>query len=142
MQAAANLMVELVRTGQDATVVEVDAGRVAAFRGVEPTTGRDRLDLEYPSSRRVRINLETEGTRLLVVHDSWDRGWRATLDGEPVEIVPVNVLSRGVIVPAGEHRVEMWFRPRGTVMGAAGSLVGIAMCLIVGHAARKRLGSS
>jgi len=33
--------------------------------------------------------------------------WKAFLDGKEIEIQKVNYLLRGVIVPAGQHKLEM-----------------------------------
>lgn len=38
-------------------------------------------------------------------------GWEATIDGKPVETGRVNYLLRALRIPAGEHTVEMTFRP-------------------------------
>jgi hypothetical protein len=93
---------------------------------VEPASPDDAVHLAYPSMRRVTIDVRASGPRLLVLHDSWDPGWRAELDGRPVQIVPTSLLSRGVMVPAGEHRVEMAFIPDGTGMGIVLTLFAMA----------------
>ncbi len=38
-------------------------------------------------------------------------GWKATVDGNPVEIGRVNYLLRAIRVPAGSHSIEMTFDP-------------------------------
>jgi uncharacterized membrane protein YfhO len=55
---------------------------------------------------------------LLVVAESWYPGWRATLDGEPVGILRANYLSQGVVVPAGEHTVDLRYTPGAFIYGA------------------------
>ncbi|MCM1484535.1 MAG: YfhO family protein [Muribaculaceae bacterium] len=38
-------------------------------------------------------------------------GWKATIDGKPVDIARVNYILRAINLPAGSHSVEMWFDP-------------------------------
>ncbi|MEL6537681.1 MAG: YfhO family protein, partial [Bacteroidota bacterium] len=44
-------------------------------------------------------------------------GWKATLDGEPVDIYRVNYILRGVSVPAGQHTLRFEFEPRSYQLG-------------------------
>ncbi|MBZ0268226.1 YfhO family protein, partial [bacterium] len=83
------------------------------------TDGRNRI--------RVRTNAEVEA--LLVVADSWDTGWRATLDGRPAEILRAWGVVRAVVVPPGVHHVEMAYRPARFLPGAALSLLGLLLAL-------------
>jgi uncharacterized membrane protein YfhO len=48
---------------------------------------------------------------LLVLKDTWYPGWEARVDGTKVPIYRVNGCFRGVIVPAGEHRVIFKYKP-------------------------------
>lgn len=41
----------------------------------------------------------------------YPKGWVATLNGEPIEIHKTNYLLRGFEIPAGEHTLELDFRP-------------------------------
>lgn len=41
----------------------------------------------------------------------YDKGWTATVDGKETAIYPVNYLLRGIMIPAGNHRVVFTFRP-------------------------------
>jgi hypothetical protein len=72
---------------------------------------------------RTRADVET----ILVVADSYDPGWHATVDGRPARILCVWGLVRGVRLPAGPHVVEMTYRPHSFVLGAALSLLGIVL---------------
>jgi hypothetical protein len=126
--------------GSRAEVVE--STRAESLLAVEPVAAEDEVRLTYPSMRRVSIAIRAAGPRLLVLHDSWDRGWSAKLDGEPVEILPTSVLSRGVVVPAGEHRIEMSFVPWGSGIGAVLSLLAISTFPLLASRLRGRMGAS
>ena len=70
------------------------------------------------------------GAGVVVFNEAFDPGWRATVDGEPAPIERVNLLHRGVVVPAGAHDVELRYAPPGvrplwwlwllTLLGCAG----------------------
>jgi hypothetical protein len=59
------------------------------------------------------IEVSTQASRrsLLVLSETYYPGWKAWLDDQPVPIVPTDIALRGVVVPAGAHRVRMEFRP-------------------------------
>jgi uncharacterized membrane protein YfhO len=59
------------------------------------------------------IELSTQTTRggLLVLSETNYPGWKAWLDDQPTPIYSTDIALRGVIVPAGAHRVRMEFRP-------------------------------
>jgi hypothetical protein len=60
-----------------------------------------------------RITVEAEPKRnvLLILGEKFSRGWYATVDCWPTEIVPVNHVLRGVYLRPGAHRVEFFFDP-------------------------------
>jgi len=74
-----------------------------------------------------RVVVRTQGASdaVLVLTDAFYPGWKATLDGTPVAVLRANTAMRAVVVPAGDHRVEMRYRPRslwiGTVLACAGA---------------------
>jgi len=76
----------------------------------------------------------------LVLSDSHDPGWRARLDGEPVEILRANWAFRAVPVPAGRHVVELCYAPasfrRGVALAAAALVLGVVPAL--GRGRRRR----
>lgn len=64
--------------------------------------------------------------QLAVFSEIWygpDKGWKAYIDGQPVEHIRVNYLLRGLKIPAGEHKVEFRFRPNTHAIGRIISLL-------------------
>jgi hypothetical protein len=63
------------------------------------------------SGERIVVEAAPPANALLVLGEKYYRGWRATADGKPVEIVPVNHVLRGVYLTPGTHTVEFVFDP-------------------------------
>jgi hypothetical protein len=78
---------------------------------------------------------------MLVLTDAHFPGWRATVDGRPASIERVNYLVRGVIVPAGRHRVEFRYEPLSWRIGwivSALSLIAVAGVAAAGWRRQRR----
>ncbi len=99
--------------------------------------GAGRIEVGYYGSNRLAVYVETDAPALLVLSDTFYPGWRAAVDGEPSPIYQTDAAFRGVLVPAGRHRVEMWFSPRSLWrgLGAAGValLIGLVLTVVRGR---------
>ncbi|MEX2622089.1 MAG: hypothetical protein WD250_17915 [Egibacteraceae bacterium] len=73
-----------------------------------------------------------DGAVLVVLQEALD-GWRATLEGQPVDVVRVNHLFVGVVVPPGGGVVELRYVPAGWSVGVA-LAAAAALSLLVGSA--------
>ena len=86
---------------------------VQAVRGIsEPgagTAGVVRV-IDYQADS-LQLSVRTSQAAFLVLAESFYPGWRASLDGAPIEIVRTDIAFRGLVVPAGTHAVAMWFQP-------------------------------
>jgi hypothetical protein len=82
---------------------------------------------------------------LLVLTDVHFPGWKATVDGVDVPVERVDYLLRGVVVPAGEHTVELRYEPTswriGWIVSVAATLVLLAILLVGVRARRPRRGA-
>lgn len=68
---------------------------------------------------------------ILVLSDAFFPGWRAELDGSPVEVLRANAgLHRAVLLPAGSHRVRFYFQPLWLGEGIAVSLGGALLLAV------------
>ncbi|MBI1901777.1 MAG: hypothetical protein HYS13_11790 [Planctomycetia bacterium] len=88
----------------------------------------------------VRIETETDVSRLLVLAERYHPGWHATIDGRPAEVLRVNGDFQGCVVDAnvgpplaavpGVRHVEFRFRPASVAVGKWVSLSGAAVAVL------------
>jgi hypothetical protein len=85
-----------------------------------------KAEVEIVDYGEESVVLRTRGARpgVVVLTDAYFPGWRATLDGAPVPLLRANLAFRAVVVPRGEHVIEMRYQPASWRWGLA--LAGIA----------------
>lgn len=59
----------------------------------------------------------------------YDAGWKVRVDGQPVETYGVSKAFLAFDMPAGEHTVEMRYRPQGLLIGLI--LSAFSLCLVI-----------
>lgn len=91
--------------------------------------GEERAIIRRYEPERVEIEASLETPGWLVLTDTYYPGWQATVDGSPAEIQPVDMMFRGVALPAGTHTVLFEFRPRSVRLG--GWLSGLSLAAVV-----------
>ena len=99
------------------------------------SVGLGETKLIARTSNSVIVDVETNETCALVLSDAYYPGWRAEIDGEATQIFPAYHAFRGIIVPAGAHRVEFKYEPRVFQTGLLISLAAIAASIVIGSAA-------
>ena len=74
---------------------------------------------------RVELLAETPSEGILVLYNTFERGWNATLNGRPTPILRADAAFLGVRLPPGTHRVRFEYSPRGLFEGAALAVAGL-----------------
>ncbi|MBM3333806.1 hypothetical protein FJY63_04010, partial [Candidatus Sumerlaeota bacterium] len=75
---------------------------------------------------KIEIRTTSSQPAMLCLAEVHYPGWRAELDGQPTELLRVNFLLRGVVIPAaGAHVVTLRFAPLSLAIGKVVSLVGV-----------------
>jgi hypothetical protein len=93
--------------------------------GISATPGAvlGRASYREVSPEDVRISVDAAAPSIVVVRNSYDPGWSATVDGRPAPLLATDYLAQGVPVSAGRHEVRLTYRDtdvsRGLVAGAA-----------------------
>jgi hypothetical protein len=115
-----------------------DARRDAVVR-------RDELGGAVPASRgaaagtvhvvgecNAQVTLQARLTRrsLVVLDDAWAPGWSVSIDGRPARTLRADVVMRGVVVPAGVHRIVWHYRVPDLREGVLLSGIGLLLLFV------------
>ncbi|MGO8700150.1 MAG: YfhO family protein [Limisphaerales bacterium] len=92
--------------------------------------GQAQITSETPSHIVASVQMQTPG--LIVLADRWDPGWRASWNGQPVNILQVNYALRGVVIPSGSGTLEFTYRPGSLILGLW--MAGFAVVVLAGLA--------
>jgi hypothetical protein len=84
---------------------------------------------------RAELTTSASVASLLVLTRSWDPGWEARVDGERVAVLRAQLALVAVVVPPGEHRIELAYRPLSFRIGLALSGAGLLALLALALAA-------
>jgi hypothetical protein len=115
------LVNKVERVTSDAEVRELVQHNALSFRDTatvsQPVTGLGAAGggglvrvIDYQADS-LRLSVRTPQPEFLVLAENYYPGWRASVDGAPVEIVRTDIAFRGLVVPAGTHDIVMRFQP-------------------------------
>jgi membrane protein YfhO len=84
-------------------------------------------------SGRIELEANAPAAAVLVLFNSFERGWRAFVDGSETPVYRADAAFLGIRTPAGRHRIRFEYRPRGLreglFLGAAG-LLGLVLVAV------------
>jgi hypothetical protein len=89
------------------------------------TAGQGQVEIVEDLPNRVRLEADMTRGGLVRLADSYDSGWRATCNGEPVDVLRVDHALRGVVAPAGRSVIEFRYEPRSFTLGLILAAVGV-----------------
>lgn len=90
-------------------------------------SSKDRAaEVTLSQASRIDVKTESAAPSLLVLSENHYPGWRASVDGQPVELLRVNYNQRGVALSEGKHVVTFVYRPFSLLAGLVVSLVTLA----------------
>jgi hypothetical protein len=88
------------------------------------------LEVKKDSPEHLDLHMEVAGPdpAVLQVNQSWDPGWRATIDGKEVVLVRADIGFAALVVPKGTHAVALRYRDRSVSLGL--TLSAFSLCLL------------
>ena len=78
---------------------------------------------------RLILEVDAVANGLLVLSEVYCPGWRAYVDGQEVKVKRVNYILRAIALERGHHRVELIYAPLTFKVGAAISMMTLAVVL-------------
>jgi len=75
------------------------------------------------------FSYRAESSGFAVLSEQYFPGWKSFLDGEEMRIYPADYLLRGVLLPAGVHKLKMVYQPWGFRLGLYASLASLVWFL-------------
>lgn len=84
---------------------------------IEPDTAAGVSVRSY-NAKQISLHTKSATDGFLVVSEVYyPAGWKAEIDGEPLEIYKTNYVLRGMKIPAGDHEITMTFEPTSNIWG-------------------------
>jgi len=120
----------------DPAVIAGSTAWLAPDSGVEAVVGpadapAGTCALDSYANNRLQATCQVQRPALAVFVEQYDKGWRATLDGQPAPIARANLIMRAVAVGPGEHRITMEFGTPGLRAGALLTLLSLVLLLVL-----------
>lgn len=110
--------------GLDSTAV-VHQKFKAALEGLEPS-GAGSIQLTSYQPNQLEYDYSSNSEQLVVFSEIWygpNKGWKVTIDDQPAELIRANYVLRALRVPAGQHKISMYFEPDSYSQGVTISLI-------------------
>jgi Bacterial membrane protein YfhO len=106
-----------------------------------------RTTYQELSPEHVRVSVATTAPGLLVIRNAYDSDWHATVDGRPAPVLLTDYMLQGVVVPAGNHVVELryedpWIGRGLLVSGVAWALLLAALGSLWASSRRRKVPAS
>ncbi|MDP8203321.1 MAG: hypothetical protein P9L95_02175 [Candidatus Tenebribacter mawsonii] len=80
----------------------------------------------------VKFEVVTDTTSFLTISEIYyPAGWKAFIDGTETEIYATNYILRGIVVPKGEHAIEMKFESETYSWSLKLSLIGLILAVLI-----------
>ena len=99
---------------------------------IQPT-GQGSIELLSYQPNKLVYKSSASSEQLAVFSEIWygpDKGWEASIDGNPVDHIRANYLLRAMKIPAGDHEIEFVFNPKTYYLGRTISTISSSFILL------------
>lgn len=97
---------------------------------VEPTNATELVAVTLDQPGHLRLRAVAESPAVLVISAVYFPGWQARVDGQPAELLRADGAWQAVSLPAGEHEIELIYRPIPLLVGGSLSALALGLALV------------
>jgi hypothetical protein len=115
-----------------------DARSLAPYVGGSRTSGEETVTVRKNEPERVELAVNLRDPGVVILADTFDPGWRLTIDGRPATVLRANLLMRGAAVTAGAHMLVYTYHPPSVRWGLWISFAGLAVLTAAAVSSRKQ----
>jgi hypothetical protein len=109
---------------------------------VQGTASYQEVHFKRISFSEINLDFDCDGRGMVVVSQSWHPDWRATDDGNPVQVRRVNHAQIGISVEPGHHDLRIWYFPWDFYLGcviSCSTIVILGVSWVIGTHLRGRI---
>lgn len=127
----ANEEIDALDTIDPRQIAVADMKFKAALNGLEALPADSSATVELQSYEPNRLVYQTSSATdgVVVFSEIYYPGWTVTIDGAEAELGRADYILRAMYVPAGNHTIEMVFRPQSIRVTETIAYIGIALLL-------------
>jgi hypothetical protein len=123
--------------GQVRDSVCVDDAHLASFP-TPPSPAKVQIRSRTPESIDMEVDAQGPTPSFLAFNQTWDEGWRLTIDEKPASLLLTDVSLSGFVAPPGKHRISIEYGDHWVDAGAAISMLAVLGCLALVLIGRRR----
>ncbi len=112
-------------------LIDIENNRHFEFKNGK-SDKKEQLTILKINNSKIDILTDTKSRKFLVLSDIYYPGWHAYIDNIETKIIKTNLILRGVLIPAGKHKVRFNFQPNTIIIGSIISLVSILILVLAG----------
>jgi Bacterial membrane protein YfhO len=87
---------------------------------------------QWLSTQEARVDVDAPSAGIVLVRNTFDDNWHATVDGHPAPLLRADYFLQGIPVTSGQHTIVLTYRDPAIGVGLAGS--GVVLVLLLGAA--------
>lgn len=110
-------------------ILNSGAGDIVAEQPADPA--KESVEIVSYEEDRVVLNVHAEAAGVVVLSETYDRGWHARVDGDKTPVNQAYGVIRSIPVTAGDHTIVLTYDPWSLRYGFYLSLLGAALSLAV-----------
>lgn len=93
--------------------------------------GSNNVELQKQTNSTLEFDVETQYSGIFVTPISYFPGWEATIDKQKTTILPANINSQALEIPAGKHNIKFTYKPKSLKIGLIISLLSYLLILLI-----------